>query len=223
MAMTLTYSVTQAGTTTCAVQVPAGFGAGMVIFAVIVDHSTTNANSTPVTGWTARGYAYSSGYRFQLFSAAYGRNSLAAGPWTFTGLTTRSQGCSVSCTEADTVTENDCTPTFRHNASGTYGTTSITPVTNGAVVLAAFCSYANGTAWGSESVATGPTLTEHFDAPNSTYCSIAIADGVLATAAATGASNATPVTAAINGGMLFAIRPAPPVTLHGLSLCGVGT
>ncbi len=182
-----------------------------VLVAFICDHSTTNAQSAAPTGWQARGYAYSSGYRFQVFSGVFGKNSLSGTHWVFgTTLTTRSVGMCIAYSGADTTGYGglDCSVSVRHNASGTYGTLQITTATNNAMVIAAFCSYVAASTYNWTAEKCGSTnLNEQFDNKNSTYCSIAVADLLWATAGATGASTATPTTGQINAGILLALKP----------------
>ena len=198
------------GTTTVTCNQPTGTAANDVLIAFIFDRSTTNAQSAAPTGWQARGYAWTSGRRFQVFTAVVGKNSLTGTSWTFTGLVTRSQGMIIGYYNADTTGYGglDTTVSTRSNASGTYGTLGITTVTNNTMIIGAFGIIATGTTtWSAESCATIGALTEQFDAAYAGYCSIAVADKLLATAGATGASTATPSTANVNCGILLALKP----------------
>ena len=154
----------------------------------------------------------SSGGRFQVFTAVVGNNGLLGTFWTFTGLTSNSQGVIIDYYNADTTGYGglDTTVSVRDNTSGTYGTSGITTVTNGDMVIAAFGSYvaANTYTWKSESCANIGALNEEFDNKNSTFCSIAIADKLMTTAGGTGASTATPTSGQNNGGILLALKPA---------------
>jgi hypothetical protein len=206
------------GTTSVTCNRPAGTATNDVLIAFIIDQSTTNAQSTAPTGWQARGYAYTSGRRFQVFTAVVGKNSLAGTSWSFTGLTSRAQGMIIGYYNADTTGYGglDTTVSVRNNASGTYGTSGITTVTDGSMVIAAFGSYvaASTYTWASESCATLGSLTERFDNKNSTYCSIAVADKLMTIAGVTGASTATPTSGQNNGGILLALKPASSYTLR---------
>jgi hypothetical protein len=95
----------------------------------------------------------------------------------------------------------------RLNASGTLGTTAITTIGASAMVVAAYAGLASGNTWSAESCATTGSLTERFDAANSTFISLAIADKVQASAGTTGVSTATMSTAGVNGGLLICLRP----------------
>jgi hypothetical protein len=102
----------------------------------------------------------------------------------------------------------DVAASARYNASGTYGTTSITTATTGAEIVVAFASLANGTAWQNYTCTDPATLVEEADSANGATCSLAIADAVKASAGATGASNALPLpTPGVNAGILLALRP----------------
>lgn len=203
------------GTSSVSVAAPTGGSApqaGDVLIAFILDHSTTDGQSTAPTGWQARGYTRNAGgRRFQVFSGVFGQNSLAGTSWSFTGLTTRSQGMCIVYYGANKTGYGglDTSVSVRDNASGTYGTLSITTITDGAMILAAFGSYvaASTYSWTNENCATIGALTEEFDNKNSTYCSIAVADKLLATAGPTGASTATPTSGQNNGGILLALKP----------------
>jgi hypothetical protein len=193
------------GTTSVTPPQPAGTATGDVLVAFIVDHATSGT-TTPPTGWTRQGATSSSSGRFQVFTAVVGQNSLSGTSWTWSSLTTRAQGYIVGYFGASTLTQPDVAPSVRSNTSPTNGTTSITTVTNNAMVIAAFASLANGATWTFELV-TSPTLAEIADAANSTFCSIAVADAILATAGATGGSTATMSSNANNAAILFALRP----------------
>ena len=201
------------GTTSVTCTQPADTAANDVLVAFIIDRSTTNAQSTAPAGWQGRGYTFTSGRRFQVFTAVFGKNGLTGASWTFTGLTSRSQGVIIDYYNADTTGYGglDTTVSVRNNASGTYGTTGIITASNGAMVIAAFGSYvaANTYTWTSESCAN-LALTEEFDNKYSTYSSIAVADQLMTTATAqgTGASTATPTSGQNNGGILLALKPA---------------
>ena len=198
------------GTTSVTCNQPSGTAADDVLVAFILDHSTTDAQSTAPTGWQGRGYCRSSsGRRFQVFTAVVGKNSLSGTSWQFSGLTSRSQGMIIGYYNADTSGYGglDTTVSTRHNSSGTHGTTSITTVTNNSMIVAAFAMFSNGSAWSAQSCATIGNLTEEFDTAYSSYCSISVADKSLVTAGATGDSSATPSSDSYNGGILLAIKP----------------
>jgi hypothetical protein len=198
---------TAAGTTSVICAAPAGTVNGDVLVAFILDHATTGSSAAP-TGWTLQGGAAAASGRFQVFTTVAGGNNTAGTPWTFSGLTTRAQGTIIGYSGVDNTTPIDVTASARINASGTTGTTSITTVTNGAMIVGGFAALASGATWTVESTATAGALTEQADGANSTFCSIAIADKLLTTAGATGVSSATMSAAGANGGILVALRPA---------------
>lgn len=177
------------------------------MIAVKTDRATSG-NTTAPTGWTRVGSAAAvSNYRIEVFWGIFGMNGIGQGPWSFTG-TTRTLVLCCAYRGVDPTTPMDVTPSARINASGTYGTTSITPVTANNWVIAGFGFTANNYTWSAEQVATSPTLTERTETAYSTYMDIAIADGTQSSAGSTGASSATPSTGAVNGGVLLALRPA---------------
>jgi len=204
------------GTSSVTCNQPTGTLADDVLIAFIVDHSVTDGQSAAPTGWQARGYTRNvGGRRFQVFTAVVGKNSLTGTSWTFSGLTTRSQGMIIGYYNANTTGYGgfDTSISVRDNASGIYGTLGITTATDGAMIVAAFCSYVAATtyAWTSEHCDTIGNLAERFDNKNSTYCSLAVADLLLATAGPTGESGATPTTGQNNGGILLALKPGATV------------
>ena len=198
---------------------PASAVAGTTLLAIILDHATSGTSAAP-TGWTNRGAAAGAAGRLQVFSAVVGQGGLTGTSWSFSGLTTRSEGKIVGYDGVDPAIL-DVAVSARINASGTTGTTGITTGKNGCKVVAAFGALASGSTWSAEACATGPTLGELSDEANSTYCSIALADGNQAAAGATGASSATMGTAGANAALLIALRPAT-VTPGALLLTGVG-
>ncbi len=209
------------GTTSCAPTLPTGLQTNDIVVAFVVDHATSG--STTLANWTNQGSAASSSGRVQVFTCIV--NGTNCNSPSFTSLTTRAICNAIAYYGEDTGTPMDVGSSARINASGTTGTISITPVTNGNQVVAAFASLANGSTWSAEAVATNPgTLTEQADGANSTYCSLAIADGSQATAGATGASSATMSTNAANGAILIAIRPSsiPPLAPNSLMMMGAG-
>lgn len=200
------------GTTSLALPQPAGTATGDVLVAFVLDHATSGTTTAP-TGWTRAGGVASATGRFQVYTAVVGQNSLTGTSWTWSSLTTRAQGYIAGYSGGSTAfaSQPDVAATARANASGSSGTTSITTVTNNSMVIAAFAALASGATWSAEAMATAPTITERADAANSTFCSVAFADGILATAGSTGASSATISSAGNNAGILLAIRP--PTTL----------
>ncbi len=209
------------GTTSVTPSQPTGTLTDDVLVAFILDHSTSNAQSTAPTGWQGRGYSWTSGRRFQVFTAVKGKNSLSGTSWQFTGLTSRSQGMIIGYYNADTTGYGglDTSVSVRSNAAGTYGTLGITTVTNNAMVIGAFGSFVGSSTatWSAEHCDTIGNLTERFDARNSTYCFMAVADLLLTTANTTGESGATPTTAQNNGGILLALRPITTKLIQGFA------
>lgn len=201
---------------------PGSVANGHVLLAFIVDHATSGSSAAP-TGWTWILGAGGTGGRAQVFKAVVGKGGLTGTSWTFSGLTTRSLGKIVGYSGVDNANPFDCTGSYRVNASGASGTTSITPVTNGNKVVAGFAALPGAYTWSAEAVATSPTIAELSDEANSTYCSLAICDGVQTTAGATGVSSGTPSTAGANVGLLVALRPALAPTVTTQTTTNVGS
>ena len=188
---------------------PTGSTAGDVLLAFIVDHATSGNSAAP-GGWQYRGGAAGSAGRLQIFSAVVGANGLTGTSWTFSGLTTRSMGQIIGYYNVDQTGYGglDVAISARINAASVTGTPGISTATNGAMVVAAFCALAGGNTWSAEACATNPTLGEEADSANSTYCSLTLADGLMATAGPTGDSSATMSgTTVANGGGLVALKP----------------
>jgi hypothetical protein len=196
------------GTTSVVLARPAGTVNGDVLLAFVIDHATSGSSTAP-TGWTNQGGAAVAAGRFQVFSAVVGMNGLTGASWSFTGLTGPAVGIIVGYINVDNTTPLDVAVSAQQNASGTTGTTSITPISANAMIVAAFASMSNGSTWSAEATATSPgSLSEISDNANSTFCSLATADGLETSATATGASSATMGTAEANAGILVALRPA---------------
>ncbi len=195
------------GTTSVLCSQPTGTASGDCLVAFIVDHATSGTSAAP-TGWTNKANTSGTNGRFQCFTAVVGQNGLTGTSWTFSGLTTRSVGFIVGFSGASTdfAHQPDVTASVRSNASGTTGTLGITPGQNGDMVVAGFAALASGSTWSAEAVATAPTLSNAGGGANSSFCSVAAASGILATAAATGASSATMGTAGVNAGILVSIK-----------------
>lgn len=209
MAFTTAYSAALGtGTTSVTVSAPAGAATGDILVAFILDKATSGTSGTAApTGWSFVVAGAGTGGRIQAFVAVVGLNGLTGTSWTWTGLTTTSCGGILGATGGYGPSPTNGTSTGRVNASGTTGTTSITPTLDNSLIVAAFASLASGATWSGEQVATAPTLTEGFDKQNGTSQGLAIATGTLATAAATGASSGTMSANAANGGILLALSP----------------
>ena len=204
---------------------PTGTATGDVLLAFIVDHATSGNSAAP-TGWQYRGGAAGSAGRLQVFSAVVGANGLSGTSWTFSGLTTRSMGQIVGYYNVDQTGYGglDVAISARINASGTTGAPTISTTTAGAQIIAAFASLANSATWSGEAVATSPTIAEIIgaDNANSTYCSLALADGLQTSSGPTGASSATMSTNAANGAVLVALRQLVTGTLAGATAAVTG-
>jgi hypothetical protein len=174
---------------------------------VVKSDRATSGTTTAPTGWTRIASAAAvSNYRVEMFWGVYGYNSIGAGPWSFTG-TTRTEVLCVTYYGVNTGVPITGTPTARSNASGTTGTTSITPAVNNNMIVGGFTAPNTVYTFSSETTATFGALSEAYEAAYSTYANIAIADNIQASAGATGESSATMSTNAVNGGCLAALAP----------------
>jgi len=214
-----------APTTSVTVSEPSGTADNDVLIAVIVDRAVSAVNSTAPTGWTAVAVAQTGSYgRMQVFMGVKGQNSLTGTSWQWTGLQTRCMGVIVGYYNVDTTTYLDTDVSARANLTTptlATGAASITTATANAMIVAVFTTANGASTWSSES-ASEVSLTERLDSAYSTYMSIAIADGLKATAGTTGSSSATMGTEQSNHGALIALRPGatlPPLSM----MMGIGT
>lgn len=202
------YGTKANGTTTCAPTLPTN-GAGDIIVAFVVDHGTSG--STTLANWTNQGSIAASGGRFQVFTCVVSGTNCNSP--SFASLTTRSECNVVAYAGVNLTTPMDVAASTRSNTvSANTGSATITTVTNGAMVIAAYASLSNAATWSAEAVATDPTISEKYDGANSSYCSLDIAEGLKATAGSTGASSATMSAWVANEGILMALRPAQAYT-----------
>ena len=202
------YGTKANGTTTCAPTLPTN-GAGDIIVAFVVDHGTSG--STTLANWTNQGSIAASGGRFQVFTCVVSGTNCNSP--SFASLTTRSECNVVAYAGVNLTTPMDVAATAQSNTvSANTGSATITTVTNGAMVIAAYASLSNAATWSAEEVATDPTISEKYDGANSSYCSLDIAEGLKATAGSTGASSATMSAWVANEGILMALRPAQAYT-----------
>ena len=208
MAVTLRAAGTVAtGTTSLAISSPASAVNGDYLLAFTIDHATSGSTTAP-TGWTRIGGVAGTGCRFQVFSAVVGSGSLTGTSWSWTSLTTRAEGV-ICAFYGQNAVPLDGTLTARLNASGTTGTTAVTTVYAGDLVVGAFAALAAASTWSAETTATAGALSEVFNAGYSTYCRLAVATLTQAAAGSTGASSATMGTAGANAGILLAIKSSP--------------
>ena len=215
MAITLRAAGTVAtGTTSVAVSRPTGTSTGDLLVAYILDHATSGSTTAP-TGWTRQGGVAGTGGRFQVFTAIVGSGGLTGTSWTWSSLTTRSEGVIVGFIGVDSGVPLDVAVSARLNASGTVGTTSITPVSANNMVVSAYAALASGSTLTSPTLATGPTIAQAVYGANSTFCAIEVANGVQSVAGATGVSSITMGTAGANAAILLSLKPAAKVTLTG--------
>lgn len=182
---------------------------GNLAIAYIVDHATSGSSAAP-TGWTLLTSIASANGRLQAFYKFIEDGSTTS--WSFTGLTGNALGFIGQYSGVDRVTPVPASSS-RDNASGTTGTTTITPTGSDALIVAVFAAYASASTWSTFAVATNPgTLTQHISATG-TNCSLYVADKAQSgAAAATGASSATMGTPGNNGGLLFALKAVSTFT-----------
>lgn len=219
-------SVATAASTSITVAEPTGTNDGDVLLAVIVDRKAEAANSAAPTGWTGVAWAQGGAYgRMQVFVGVKGQDGLTGSSWTFTGLATRVLAQIVGYYNVDTGTCLDVAASARFNNTGgtpeVTGTSGITTVTDGAMVVAVFGTPSAAPTWSGEVVATSPTLTERVDNAYGPLMSFAVADGIKSAAGSTGDSSATMSSSLFNQGILLALRPGgqPPLMM----MMGIGT
>ena len=202
-------TVTTGTTAITSMPEPSGTATGDCLVALILDHATTGTTTAP-TGWTRQGGAAGTGGRFQVFTAIVGQGGLTGTTWTWSSLTTTCEGVILGFTGVDPANPIDSvTPSARVNASGTKGTTAITPNTANDMIIAAFAALASG------STLATPTLTDPasgslalaVNQSNSTHSTLAAWYGLQTTASTTGASGITMGTAGINAALIIALRP----------------
>ena len=202
-------TVTTGTTAITSMPEPSGTATGDCLVALILDHATTGTTTAP-TGWTRQGGAAGTGGRFQVFTAIVGQGGLTGTTWTWSSLTTTCEGVILGFTGVDPANPIDSvTPSARVNASGTKGTTAITPNTANDMIIAAFAALASG------STLATPTLTDPasgslalaVNQSNSTHSTLAAWYGSQTTASTTGASGITMGTAGINAALIIALRP----------------
>jgi hypothetical protein len=202
-------TVTTGTTAITSMPEPSGTATGDCLVALILDHATTGTTTAP-TGWTRQGGAAGTGGRFQVFTAIVGQGGLTGTTWTWSSLTTTCEGVILGFTGVDPANPIDSvTPSARVNASGTKGTTAITPNTANDMIIAAFAALASG------STLATPTLTDPasgslalaVNQSNSTHSTLAAWYGLQTTASTTGASGITMGTAGINAAITLALRP----------------
>jgi len=197
------------GTTSVTLAQPAGTATNDVLVALVADLATSGTSAAP-TGWTRQGGTASSGGRLQVFTAVVGQGGLTGTSWTFTGLTSHSKGVIGGYIGVDS-TVLDTTVSARSNASGTTGTTSIIPVSNGNMVVAGFGAPASAGPLSAAKVATNPSGTLADAASDSTgsFIAIQLSYGLQSTAGATGvSSNTEGGSAGANAAFLLALKPA---------------
>ena len=210
-------TVGTAATTSVSLSQPTGTTTGDLLLAFVIDHAT-RFTPTPPTGWTSQGGAAGTGGRFQVFSAIVGSGGLTGTSWSFTGLTSPVEGCITGWFNTDLNVPMDVTVSGRVNASGTTGTTSITPVSANNMVVGGFAALAANSTLTSPTTATlGSLSNSAVNSSYSTFSTLSVAYVPQAVAGSTGASSVTMGTAGANAALLLSIKPLTAVTLTGSS------
>lgn len=210
-------TVGTAATTSVSLSQPTGTTTGDLLLAFVIDHATSGSSAAP-TGWTSQGGAAGTGGRFQVFSAIVGSGGLTGTSWSFTGLTSTVEGCITGWFNTDLNVPMDVTVSGRVNASGTTGTTSITPVSANNMVVGGFAALAADSTLNSPTTATLGSLSN--SAVNylyRPYITLSVAYVPQAVAGSTGDSSVTMATAGANAALLLSIKPLTAVTLTGTS------
>ena len=210
-------TVGTAATTSVSLSQPTGTTTGDLLLAFVIDHATSGSSAAP-TGWTSQGGAAGTGGRFQVFSAIVGSGGLTGTSWSFTGLTSHVEGCITGWFNTDLNVPMDVTVSGRVNASGTTGTTSITPVSANNMVVGGFAALAANSTLTSPTTATlGSLSNSAVNSSYSTFSTLSVAYVPQAVAGSTGASSVTMGTAGANAALLLSIKPLTAVTLTGSS------
>ena len=210
-------TVGTAATTSVSLSQPTGTTTGDLLLAFVVDHATSGSGAAP-TGWTSQGGAAGTGGRFQVFSAIVGSGGLTGTSWSFTRLTSPVEGCITGWFNTDLNVPMDVTVSGRVNASGTTGTTSITPVSANNMVVGGFAALAANSTLTSPTTATlGSLSNSAVNSSYSTFSTLSVAYVPQAVAGSTGASSVTMGTAGANAALLLSIKPLTAVTLTGSS------
>ena len=210
-------TVGTAATTSVSLSQPTGTTTGDLLLAFVIDHATSGSGAAP-TGWTSQGGAAGTGGRFQVFSAIVGSGGLTGTSWSFTRLTSPVEGCITGWFNTDLNVPMDVTVSGRVNASGTTGTTSITPVSANNMVVGGFAALAANSTLTSPTTATlGSLSNSAVNSSYSTFSTLSVAYVPQAVAGSTGASSVTMGTAGANAAILLSIKPLTAVTLTGSS------
>ena len=174
MAVTLRAAGTGvSGTTSLVMSSPGTAVAGDLLLAFTIDHATSGSTTAP-TGWVRLGGIAGTAGRFQVFSAVVGRGGLTGTSWTWSSLTTRARG-QILAWFGQWGANLDGAISVRLNASGTTGTTAVTTLRPGDLLVGGFAALASGSTWSAETTATAGALAEISDSANSTFCSLATA------------------------------------------------
>jgi hypothetical protein len=223
MAITWRAASHASGSTSASCSAPTGFTAGDILIAFKIDRATSGTTSAP-SGWVRIGGTSSANYRIEVFCARYGDASLGTGPWSFSG-TTRTvvtMSAYYNSTAGLTVSPNPGgIISYASNASGTYTCGTITSVINNSMIVlgGGTPSVASSQSFSSESTTAPGALTERDDYYYTSYAGIFSADGILATAGATGSGTFTPAVAGANDVALLALKPALAVSVVENVLC----
>lgn len=210
-------TVGTASATSVSLSQPTGTTTGDLLLAFVIDHATSGSGAAP-TGWTSQGGAAGTGGRFQVFSAIVGSGGLTGTSWSFTRLTSPVEGCITGWFNTDLNVPMDVTVSGRVNASGTTGTTSITPVSANNMVVGGFAALAANSTLTSPTTATlGSLSNSAVNSSYSTFSTLSVAYVPQAVAGSTGASSVTMGTAGANAALLLSIKPLTAVTLTGSS------
>ena len=210
-------TVGTAATTSVSLSQPTGTTTGDLLLAFVIDHATSGSGAAPA-GWTSQGVAAGTGGRFQVFSAIVGSGGLTGTSWSFTRLTSPVEGCITGWFNTDLNVPMDVTVSGRVNASGTTGTTSITPVSANNMVVGGFAALAANSTLTSPTTATlGSLSNSAVNSSYSTFSTLSVAYVPQAVAGSTGASSVTMGTAGANAALLLSIKPLTAVTLTGSS------
>lgn len=187
-------------------------------------HQRENVVSTITAGWTLK--VSGNGDTINRLSVWWKRTTGSESAPTITHLAGDSSIAAITAWRGAVTSGDpfDVVGTVQNNAGSPISTTSVTTVTNNAMVLHSFGSADNNT-WGTY---TGVPTTQVFQQANTTGAddSLAMTYGVKTPAGATGAAGATQATLGPDTGVSvqYALKPEPPPAgvANSLAMMGCG-
>jgi hypothetical protein len=190
--------------------IPATASVGDFAIMFMENESSPNMTTPPGNGWTARGAKVADATTDVSTFVFYKFLTGTDGPGFTLSSAQRGQVIIATYSGVDTTTPWDTTTAHESEASGTsWTTTSIVPVTNGAMIVAFIAvDAAAGQTQPYFATATSPLTVVSSTEDATALTELGFADGVLATAGSQGAVWTTGGTADVAVSWLSALRPA---------------